>query len=193
MNRKSAAAVLAGVGVLLVFVSFILLCISADFVGDIENALEDVFMEARGYHPDIDLDGGTVRKGIELLEEFAEDDDLPEMLRMIGVRRGGFRLFALKARGWCFGAGIVSALAAAVMMAFEVNRRIAEMTVELAREYRDALAAGFRLMISGIEFKIPEFAVKKPEIKVNKRKCSACGAEVKAGSMYCSSCGKPLE
>ena len=160
MNKKLITMILTGAGVLLVIFSFILLCVSAGFVGDVEDMIGMAARSEYGMGFDIDVDADLVRMAADLVDdlpdELTEGMSLKYILRMMGIKNGGFKLFALNSRCWFFGFGIVSFIAAAVMMAIDANSKLGAMALELIKAFGVAVATGFRSMISGIHFTMPK-------------------------------------
>lgn len=194
MNKKIITMALTGAGVLLVVFSFILLCVSAGFVGDIEDMIGLAARSEMGVGFDLDVNAETVRVAADLIDELP--DELTEgmsvkyILRMLGIKNGGFKLFALNARGWFFGFGLISLIAAAVMMAIEVNNRLGIMALEVIKAFGAAVAAGFRNLISGINFTMPQMPKRAP--KAAMLSCPKCGAPFAAGTPFCGACGEKL-
>lgn len=197
MNKKLITMILTGAGVLLVLFSFILLCVSAGFVGDIEDLIDMAALSEYGMGIDLDVDADMVRMAADLIgdlpDELTEGMSLKYILRTIGIKNGGFKLFALNARGWFFGFGIISFVAAAVMMAVEANNKLGAMALEVIKAFGAAVAAGFRSMISGINFtmpKMPKASSRAP--KAATFACPKCGAAFTAGTSFCGACGERL-
>ena len=196
MNRKLITMILTGAGVLLIVMSFILLCVSAGFIGDLENMLDLAAASELGAGIDIDLDADLVRTAVDIVDdlpdELTEGMDIPGMLRMIGIKGAGFKIFALNARCWCFGLGLVSLIAAAVMMAIEANKELGAQALALVKAFGAAVVTGFNSMISGISFKLPGFVSRAAGAKKPVYTCPSCGAAFREGTAFCGTCGAKL-
>ena len=172
MNKKHISLMLAGAGIVLIFFSFILLCVSADFVGDVKDML--------GF--DMDISADMVREAARIADELPAGY-LAEALDV----GGGFSLFALNSRGWFFGFGIISLVAAAVVLAAEEEPGLGGMALALVKAFCAALASGVNTITAGIGAKLPQ-GIFKP-----RRVCQSCGARCNSRDSFCSRCGQPLE
>lgn len=194
MNKKLITLILTGVGVFLIIFSFILLCVSAGFVGDVEDLIGMTVRSEYGMGFDFDVDADMVRMAADLVDDLpnqlTEGMNVKSILRMVGIKNGGFKLFALNSRGWFFGFGIISFVAAAVMMAIDANKRLGAMALELVKAFGAAVVAGFRSMISGINFTMPKMPSRAP--KAATFACPKCGAPFVAGTPFCGACGERL-
>jgi len=180
MDKKHITGILVAVGIFLIVFSFILLCVSAAFVRDIEDML------GFGMNITADMVRTAAKTVAELPTDIMNDISAGYLLEELGLG-GGFRMFALNARGWCFGFGIISLAAAAVMLAVEENSRLGHMALEVIKEFCAAVASGFRSMIDGISIRLPRWKHKTT------RPCPKCGASCAENAHFCSRCGEPLE
>ncbi len=183
MDKKKLGVILMGVSVVVLIFALVLFCVSAAFVGDIEDGIlalaNDDYSLIGGL--DIDIDAGLVKEAISLIEDMGGVDSSYVLYEM-GINCSGFDIFALYGRGWFLAAGILLALAGVVLMASARDSKLGSDLVELAKRFGKAVAAAFRELFAGLP---------RPASRA-KYVCPQCGAHYSAGVMFCGKCGSKL-
>lgn len=183
MDKKKLGVILMGVSVVVLIFALVLYCVSAAFVGDIEDAIcalaNDDYSLAGVV--DIDIDAGLVKEAIGLIEDIG-GADVSYALDEMGISCSGFDIFALYGRGWFLAAGILLALAGLVLVAFARDSKLGSDLAGLAKRFGRAVAAAFRELFASMP---------KPASRA-KYACPQCGAPYSAGVMFCSKCGSKL-
>ncbi|MBQ4090103.1 MAG: zinc ribbon domain-containing protein [Clostridia bacterium] len=202
MNKKLLTFILAGAGVVLIFLAFIFLCSSASLVGDIKDTFApSVTMKSTASfdysnfsYSDIDdllafgSNGGIDAKFNAGMVKDMFSGDNKVMLRQFGIGGAGFKLFALRVRGWCFWLGVISLAASAVVMAINANGKLVSKFTELGKEFIAAVVAGFKSTFAGVKINIPK-PKRAPKVMFG---CPRCGAAFAPGTPFCGSCGSQL-
>lgn len=185
MDKKKLGVILMGVSAAALIFALVLYCVSAAFVGDIEDAISALANEDYSLIGglDIDIDAGLVKEAIGLLDDMGVGGaDISYALYEIGISSYGFDIFALYGRGWFLAAGIILALAGVVLMAFARDSKLASDLVELAKRFGKAVAAAFKELFASMP---------RPASRA-RYACPQCGAPYAAGVMFCGKCGSKL-
>lgn len=178
MNKKTLGFVLMCVSVNVLIFTLVLYCISAVFVGDVE----DVMGYSMGYgysKTDINISADTLRGVFRLYDGMTDGMDFIDELGIDGV---GFKVFALFGRGWFLAAGVLLALAGAVLMALDKDGQLGSDLWSLIKRFGKAFAAGVVGFFTGM---------RKPAAR-QKYACPQCGAPYSAGVLFCGKCGTRL-